>query len=153
MSTPSPTAFSLSRCQDLFHWVSSSYQVAKVLELQLHEFIVFNDFTIHEYHECTTILFWFFPLMGIHYTNLFAIKTQSSYINILRNLCFYLSVLYSIHLSWTLWHYNCVTTFEQKTKKANSSFSSLIFLLLLRIARLFSKDFFLFYISTCTTWG
>ena len=32
---PSPHAFSLSQHQGLFQWVSSSHQVAKVLELQL----------------------------------------------------------------------------------------------------------------------
>ena len=32
---PSPPAFNLSQHQDLFQWVSSSHQVAKVLELQL----------------------------------------------------------------------------------------------------------------------
>ena len=32
---PSPFAFSLSQCQSLFQWVSSSHQVAKVLDLQL----------------------------------------------------------------------------------------------------------------------
>ena len=32
---PSPPAFSLSQHQGLFQWVSSSHQVAKVLELQL----------------------------------------------------------------------------------------------------------------------
>ena len=35
LSTPSPPAFSLSQHQGLFQWVSSSHQVAKVLELQL----------------------------------------------------------------------------------------------------------------------
>ena len=34
-SSPSPPAFNLSQYQDLFQWVSSSHQVAKVLELQL----------------------------------------------------------------------------------------------------------------------
>ena len=34
LSSPSPPAFSLSQHQDLFHWVSSSHQVAKVLEFQ-----------------------------------------------------------------------------------------------------------------------
>ena len=34
LSSPSPT-FNLSQHQGLFHWVSSSYQVAKVLEFQL----------------------------------------------------------------------------------------------------------------------
>ena len=35
LSSPFPPAFSLSRCQGLFQWVSSSHQVAKGLELQL----------------------------------------------------------------------------------------------------------------------
>ena len=35
LSSPSPPAFNLSQCQGLFQWVSSSYQVAKVLEFQL----------------------------------------------------------------------------------------------------------------------
>ena len=34
LSFPSPSAFSLSQHQGLFRWVSSSHQVAKVLELQ-----------------------------------------------------------------------------------------------------------------------
>ena len=35
LSPPSPLALNFSRHQDLFQWVSCSYQVAKVLELQL----------------------------------------------------------------------------------------------------------------------
>ena len=35
LSSPSPPAFNLSQHQSLFKWVSSSHQVAKVLELQL----------------------------------------------------------------------------------------------------------------------
>ena len=35
LSSPSPHAFNLSQHQGLFQWVSSSHQVAKVLELQL----------------------------------------------------------------------------------------------------------------------
>ena len=35
LSSPSLLAFSLSQHQDLFQWVSSSHQVAKVLEFQL----------------------------------------------------------------------------------------------------------------------
>ena len=34
LSSPSPPAFNLSQHQDLFQWVNSSHQVAKVLELQ-----------------------------------------------------------------------------------------------------------------------
>ena len=36
LSSPSPPAFSLSQHQGLFQWVGSSYQLAKVLEFQLH---------------------------------------------------------------------------------------------------------------------
>ena len=36
LSSPAPSAFNLSQHQGLFKWVSSSYQVAKVLEFQLH---------------------------------------------------------------------------------------------------------------------
>ena len=35
LSSPSPSAFSLSQRQGLFRWVNFSYQVAKVLEFQL----------------------------------------------------------------------------------------------------------------------
>ena len=35
LSSPSPSAFNLSQHQDLFQWVKSSHQVAKVLEFQL----------------------------------------------------------------------------------------------------------------------
>ena len=39
LSSPSPPAFNLSQHQGLFKWVSSSHQVAKVLEFQLqHQF-------------------------------------------------------------------------------------------------------------------
>ena len=34
LSSPSPPTFNLSQHQDLFQWVSSSHQVAKVLEFQ-----------------------------------------------------------------------------------------------------------------------
>ena len=37
LSSPSPPALSLFQHQGLFKWVSSSHQVAKVLEFQLHQ--------------------------------------------------------------------------------------------------------------------
>ena len=36
LSSPSPPTFNLSQHQGLFRWVSSSHQMAKVLEFQLH---------------------------------------------------------------------------------------------------------------------
>ena len=48
LSSPSHPAFNLSQHQGLFKWVSSSYQVAKVLELQLQhqsfQWIIRTDF-------------------------------------------------------------------------------------------------------------
>ena len=48
LSFPSPPALNLSQHQGLFQWVSSSYQVAKVLEFQLQyqsfQWIVRTDF-------------------------------------------------------------------------------------------------------------
>ena len=40
LSSPSPPAFNLSQHQGLFRWVSSSHQVAKVLEFQLQELVL-----------------------------------------------------------------------------------------------------------------
>ena len=37
LSSPSPPAFNLAQHQGLFHWVGSSHQVAKVLELQFQQ--------------------------------------------------------------------------------------------------------------------
>ena len=43
LSSPSPPTFSLSQHEDLFKWVSSLHQVAKVLEFQLqHQFLPMN---------------------------------------------------------------------------------------------------------------
>ena len=43
LSSPSPPAFNLSQHQGLFKWVSSSHQVAKVLEFQLqHQSFLMN---------------------------------------------------------------------------------------------------------------
>ena len=45
--SPFPLAFNLSQHQDLFQWVSSSHQVAKVLELQLqHQSFQFRNIFI-----------------------------------------------------------------------------------------------------------
>ena len=48
LSSPSPPAFNLSQHQGLFKWVSSSHQVAKILEFQLQhqsfQWILRTDF-------------------------------------------------------------------------------------------------------------
>ena len=45
LSSPFPPAFSLSQHQGLFQWVSSLYQVAKVLEFQLFSIRPSNEFS------------------------------------------------------------------------------------------------------------
>ena len=45
LSSPSPPAFNLSQHQGLFKWVSSSHQVAKVLEFQLHPDSLSNEYS------------------------------------------------------------------------------------------------------------
>ena len=52
--SPSPSVFNLSHHQGLFKWVSSSYQVAKVLEFQLQ--------LMNEYLELTMNIQDWFPL-------------------------------------------------------------------------------------------
>ena len=42
LSSPSPPAFNISQHQGLFQWVSSSHQVAKVLEFQLQHQSLMN---------------------------------------------------------------------------------------------------------------
>ena len=53
LSSPSPPAPNLSQHQGLFQWVSSSYQVAKVLEFQLQH----QSFQWTPARECLTVRF------------------------------------------------------------------------------------------------
>ena len=63
LSSPSPPAFSLSQNQGLFQCVGSSYQVAKILELQqwpwhleFSKFLITsNPFWIHELEGCMNL--------------------------------------------------------------------------------------------------
>ena len=81
LSSPSPPAFNLSQHQSLFKWISSSHQVAKVLELQLQhhpskEYSGLISFRINRFpisrqvwmwHDDTTLflknlIYWLLPL-------------------------------------------------------------------------------------------
>ena len=59
LSSPSPPAFNLSQHQGLFQWVSSSLQVAKVLELQL------SISPSNEYSGLISFRFDWFDLLGV----------------------------------------------------------------------------------------
>ena len=57
LSSPSPPAFNLSQHQGLFQWVSSSHQVAKLLELQHQSFqwIFRVDFFRNDWFELLAV--------------------------------------------------------------------------------------------------
>ena len=62
LSSPSPPAFNLSQHQGFFHWVSSSHEVAKVLEFQLqHQ-------SFHEYSELISFRIDWFDLLALQGT-------------------------------------------------------------------------------------
>ena len=69
LSSPSPAAFNLSQHQGLFQWVSSSHQVAKVLELQLR---------LQPFQWIFTTDFLFFYFLTLQYCIGFAIYQHES---------------------------------------------------------------------------
>ena len=102
LSLPSPPAFNLSQQQGLFQWVSSSHQVAKVLELQFQHqsfqwrFSIRNRFSLVTYFMCSSHSIYvnpnlssrpiphFSPRCAVHtfilymYVSMFALQTGSS---------------------------------------------------------------------------
>ena len=82
LSPPSPPALNLSQHQGLFQWVSSSHQVAKVLELQLQ----------HQSFQWILISFridWF-DLLAVQGTLKSLLQHHSSKPSILQCLAFFL---------------------------------------------------------------
>ena len=62
LPSPSPSAFNLPQHQGLFQWISSSHQVAKVLELQ------FQHQTSNEYWRLISFRIDWFDLLGVQET-------------------------------------------------------------------------------------
>ena len=77
-SSPSPPAFSLSQHQGLFQWVSSSHQVAKVLELQL------QHHSSSEYSGLISFRMDRFDLLAVQGTLKSLLQHHSSKASILR---------------------------------------------------------------------
>ena len=92
--SPSPPAFSLSQLQGLFQSVSSSHQVAKVLEIQL------SICTFNEYSGVISFRMDWFDLLAVQETQEFSqipqFKSVSS--SALSFLC--IPTLTSIHDYW-----------------------------------------------------
>ena len=87
LSSPSPPAFNLSQHQGLFQWVSSLYQVAKVLELQLQhqsfQWIFRTDFLRIDW----------FDLLAVQGTLKSLLQHHSAKASILRRLAFFIVYL------------------------------------------------------------
>ena len=80
-SSPSPPAFNLSQHQGLFQWVSSSHQVAKVLEFQLqHQ--SFQWLVTQDSKKQVCLIFSIWKSLGI-----FAGMQPSSFALILGKIC------------------------------------------------------------------
>ena len=56
LSSPSPPAPSPSQHQDLFQWVNSSHEVAKVLESQLQQLACVKSLNLHSHPDVGTII-------------------------------------------------------------------------------------------------
>ena len=71
--SPSPPAFNLFQHQGLFRWVSSSHQVAKVLEFQLKLIHIYtHENTLTHLHTLNS-LFFFFGKDANHHWNGFLV--------------------------------------------------------------------------------
>ena len=82
LSSPPPPAFNLSQHQGLFQWVSSSHQVAKVLEFQL------NISPSNEYSGLISIWMDWLDLLAVHGTLKSLLQHYNSKASILRRSAF-----------------------------------------------------------------
>ena len=92
LSSPSPPAFNLSQHQGLFKWVSSSNQVAKVLELQHQSF--------HEYSGLISFrIDWLDLLESLQGTLKSLIQHHSSKASILWHSAFFMVWLLHLYMA------------------------------------------------------
>ena len=83
---PSPLAFNLSQQQDLFQWVSSSHQVAKVLEFQL-------QYQLFQYSGLISFTMDWFDLLVVQGTLKSLLQHHSSKASILWFSAFFMAQL------------------------------------------------------------
>ena len=65
LSFPSPPAFNLSQHQGLFQWISSSHQVAKVLELQPWHFYFVTSSNCPYFRVCSWTSYLFLRMINM----------------------------------------------------------------------------------------
>ena len=86
LSPPSPPAFNLSQNQGLFQWFSSSYQVAKVLELQLQHQSFLWIFRIDNIVLSIIFLFLLYLCLALSWQSLSLKHDGTSFLQLLRSL-------------------------------------------------------------------
>ena len=93
LSFPSPPAFNLSQHQGLFKWVSSSHQVAKVLEFQLqHQ-------SFHEYWVLISLRMDWLDLLAVQGTLKSLLQHHTSKASILRHSTFFIVQLLHLYMT------------------------------------------------------
>ena len=106
LSAPSPPTFNLSQHQGLFKWVSSSHQVAKVLEFQLQH--QSEKEQIYVYNWLTLMYSWNYHIINQLYSNikqkvkkltknLNRIKTKKLPAGSVGHICWYLTHWAAVH--------------------------------------------------------
>ena len=83
LSSPSPTDFNLAQHQSLFQWISSLYQVAKVLELSF----IISPF--NEYSRLISFMMDWLALLAVHGTLKSFLQHHSSKPSILWHSAFF----------------------------------------------------------------
>ena len=99
LSLPSPPALNLSQNQDLFWWVISSHQVAKVLEFQHQSF--------NEYTGLISFRIDWFDLLVVQGTLKILLQLHNSKASILWCSAFFMVQLTSIHDYWKTHSFDC----------------------------------------------
>ena len=89
--SPSPPAFNLSQHQGLFHWVSSSHQVAKVLE---HSISPSSD-----YSGLSSFRIDWLDLLAVQGTFKSLLQRNNSKASILRRSAFFMVQLSHLHMT------------------------------------------------------
>ena len=93
LSSPSPPAFNLSQHQGLFKCVSSSHQVATVLELQL------SISLFKEYLGLISLRFDWFDLLAVQGTLKSFLQQHSSKISVLQHSVFSMGQLSHLYMN------------------------------------------------------
>ena len=109
LSSPSPSAFNLSQHQGLCQWVSSSHQVAKVLEFQLqHQ-------SSNEYSGLVSFRIDWFDLLAVQRTLKSFLQHYSSKASILQCSDFFtVQLSQSIHDYWKNHSFDYIDLCQQR---------------------------------------